>query len=168
MIFQNKKNIGAITKITYLEGFNSPEILRDRIKKLDLRITEVNKSIFQAQIVRIRSLFPIQSNLIVGIQRKIVEKSASNSLLWHQKLIVELITERDLVQEQLDRITGKYWSKRFKSILRRFLIFALFLLLTFIFIVGIFAAIYMIPFLHLLGFNLFFFSKMQFKNSKFN
>lgn len=144
--FKANKKRNAIQKIYSSNTSFRIENLSERIRQLDLLISETSQSIFEAQIVRIRAFFSTNRNFLERFQRKMVENSLNKSLLWHQKRMIKLTKERQLLQDELDRITGKYWPKRFKNLFYSILISISFLLIFFIFIAGIIATIYMIPF----------------------
>tara|TARA_Y100001968_G_C19425974_1_gene754380 strand:- start:978 stop:1484 length:507 start_codon:yes stop_codon:yes gene_type:complete len=145
-LFKRNKKIRAIQKLNTTDPLISVDILLKRIEEIDLSIAETTRSIFEAQIVRFRSLFSNNVNILENFQRKLVEKSVNNSLLWHQKRLRELNSERILLQDDLDKISGKYWNKRLKRIIQRIIIWLCILLSIFVFIIGIATAIYLIPF----------------------
>ena len=129
---------------------NSINALRIRIKKLDQQMIEINKIILEAQMVRVRSIFSVQTNFIQGFQKKFVESSVLNSISWHQRQIVLIRDERNKLKLHLERITGQFWPNRLK---RLFLLIASILLLFFfcvILLLGLFAAVYSLPIIFLL------------------
>ncbi|WP_320664580.1 Sema domain-containing protein [Prochlorococcus sp. MIT 1223] len=141
-----KKNIRSLQKIEkYTSLPNSIDSLSTRIKTLDYEIAETSKNIFQAQLVRVRTLFSGSNNFFQGLQQRFVETSATNSLLWHQERLVNLSAERKFLQSKLDRMTGQTWPKRFRKLLSLITIFFLISFICFIFIIGIAAAIYILP-----------------------
>ncbi len=151
MFNQRSKKNNSVSKIIYSNN-NSIDFLKNRIENLDLEIAHVTREIFNAQLVRARSMFSGQKNLIQNFQKRIVESSAVNSLSWHKRRLSEITFERDKLQDQLDRYTGKYWSKRIK---RFFLFMGLWIFIAFmcsIILLGFAAVLYLLPLLGLILF----------------
>ena len=147
MFFRKNNNITSIQKYPDLDNQDTSYFLLDRIKQLDILITEVNKNILQAQMVRFRAFFDQrQKNIFEGFQRRFVESKASNSVLWHQNRLAELLSERRGLQDKLDKINGKYWTKKITKYLSFLLFIALGVLAFSTIIAGIFAALYLLPF----------------------
>tara|TARA_Y100001968_G_scaffold333927_1_gene401229 strand:- start:18041 stop:18514 length:474 start_codon:yes stop_codon:yes gene_type:complete len=142
------------TKISSLSRIdNSIESIKNRIDKLDQQIADLTKEIFNAQLVRARSMFSANTNFIQGFQKRIVESSVNNSLEWHKLRLREISNERNMLQDQLDRYTGKFWSKK----IRKFFLFIVawtFLALLFsVILLGFVAALYLLPVLALIVFS---------------
>ena len=113
-LFRKGKNMSALQK-TGLANSNDPiASLELRIKKLDQKIVDASKEIFYAQSVQIRSILAGNTNIIEALQRKIMQSSANNSVLWHRQQLFEMNAERRALQANLDRLTGQVWKKRIR------------------------------------------------------
>ena len=145
------KNNYAITRLDDSRSEDSKHSLKERIRKLDIQIAEINQIIFQAQIVRIRSMLSGKRNFIEGFQKRIVESSASNSVSWHQKRLFEFTRERNLLQDQLDRLNGKFWTKQLLRLIRLITIWFIFISIAIVFCLGIIAAFYLLPIVLIFG-----------------
>ncbi len=152
MFFRKNNNITSIQKYSDLDTKDTSYFLLERIKQLDILITEANKNILQAQTVRLRAFFDQRQSIFKGFQRRFVESKASNSVIWHQNRLAEMLSERRSLQDKLDKLNGKYWSKKITKYLS-FLLFIAFGVLAFSTIIaGIFAALYLLPFFIFFGF----------------
>ncbi len=157
MPFRRIKRNYSIQKIDYYNDNYSVEKLANKIKSLEVQINESNQAILQAQVVRIRSMFSRETNLLAGLQRSLVESQTSNSINWHIKNLYTLKEEKRNAQRKLDILTGQVWQKRIKNLISwLFIILSVFISIV-ILIMGIFAAIYSLPFLItlLIGFYIF-------------
>tara|TARA_Y100001968_G_scaffold134623_1_gene122810 strand:+ start:9390 stop:9899 length:510 start_codon:yes stop_codon:yes gene_type:complete len=143
----NRNNRNLPVKRDYnFDPYKSPEFLTKKIRDIDIQISQTSTSIFQAQNVRIRTLFSEKNYFLGGFHRRIIESSASNSLRWHQSRLIQLNSERNLLQDELDRINGKFWIKKARKTFFWIVYLILFILIGFIFFMGIFTAIYILPF----------------------
>ena len=149
--FNNKNNKHSIQIYDSSNNSNSIKALRIRIKKLDEQIIEINKTILEAQMVRVRSIFSAKTNFIKDFQKRFVETSVSNSISWHQRQLILIREERNKLQIHLERITGQFWPNRLK---RLFLFLGLIIFLfslSLILLLGIIAAFYFLPIILLLS-----------------
>ncbi len=142
-LFRNRKSAFGHAKIIRTSSFNNINELKVRLNNIDSEIKLITQEIFKAQIVRLRSFFNGESNIIMKVKSKIVESNASKSAKWHQKELLLLYQEKKKLQIQLDYLTGKIWPRRINSFIRNIL---LFIIVIFSFIITvIFTAVYLLP-----------------------
>ena len=125
--FKHEKSY-SIQRFRELKTNDHKKFLLDRIKFLDSQITDTSKAIFQAQSVRVRSLFSQENGFFGGLQKKLVESSVENSINWHQSQLIELTKERNKLQHQLDKLTGQVWPKRLRKYFTYFIFWGVLLL----------------------------------------
>ena len=150
MFFITRKNSYAIQKKSRNQENQQEKFLTNRIKIIDLEIKATSKALFDAQLVKLRSLIGSRSSFLGSLQHKFIESNIEKSLNWHQSQLRELIQSRKALQKDLDKLTGKVWSKRLQKSLIFLLIGVTTLLSIFILLMGIFAAFYLLPFLCLI------------------
>ena len=150
MVFRNSKRIHSIHRVHHYEKDVSIKFLINRIHLIEKQIAETNRAIFEAQSVKIRSFFTQEKNFLTGLQKKLVESNANKSIKWHLDKLLELRKQKRFLQERLDRLTGKFWSKKISSLFIAFSIVIIFLLSLITLIVGIFTAIYLLPIIGLI------------------
>ena len=145
MFSRKGKKSSSLSRINYSNNNYSIEFLQNRIHELDIQIAEVTREIFNTQLVRARSMFSGNTNFIQGFQKRIVESSAINSLQWHKRRLNEINFERNTLQDQLDRHTGKYWSKRIKKLFVFISLWIFIALMCGVVFLGFVAALYLLP-----------------------
>ena len=146
MIFRKSRKYKSITKFTYSNESYLIENLTNEIKSIDSQIVDTTRTIFEAQMVRARSIFSGKQNFIGNFQKKFVENAASSSVSWHQRRLIELNSQRQSLQDQLDRLTGKYWQKKLLRLIALISSFGLLLVILCILLMGLFGAIYLLPY----------------------
>ncbi len=141
------KTAGAIEKLAGRHQFKDPaESLRRRLEILDEQINETNRNLLAAQSVKVRSYLGNTQGLWAGLQRRRHFSAAEDSAQWHWQHLQELLKNRSKAQDELDRLTGQLWPKRLRRWLALFVI-AMFLIAGIgVFLMGLMAAIYMLPF----------------------
>ncbi len=164
--FRANNNITALQRVDLSSSSFSVENLKIRINNLDQQIAEINRTIIQAQIVRVRSVFSSNQNFLGGFQKKIVESSASQSISWHQSRLLEIINERRNLQDQLDKLTGQFMKKKLRRLFFNFGIALIFTSLIVVLILGFFAVIYALPLIIIIVLSFWFIT--NFKSKKIN
>ena len=163
MLFQNSKRNHSIQRVHPYQKDASIKPLVEKIKFLEKEIAETNKAIFEAQLVKIRSLFSQNTNILIGIQKKLVESNADKSIRWHLSKLFELKKEQTVLQNRIDKLTGKVWPKRISKLLVWLGIMTIFLVFLSILIIGIFAAVYLLPIIGLIILAFIIYQKIQTK-----
>ncbi len=161
-MFSRKSKIkSSIQRFEKSHSSNDINFLLEKIQQLDSQISETSKAILQAQAVRIRSAFSRNNGFLGGIQKKLVDSSAENSLIWHQQKLIDLNSERRNAQTRLDQLTGQVWPKRFLKWLIFIVIWVTFLFISLIVLMGFFAALYFLPFVALMLFVFFIIKQLR-------
>ena len=144
-IFSRPNKVVALQRIDLSRNADPVQSLQARLERLERQIGETSRALIQAQAVGVRSMLSGSSDFLGGVQKKIVESSARNSVSWHQSRLLEMTQERRELQDQLDRLTGQVWPKR----LRRWLLWAgigaAIIVASTVFVMGVFTAIYLLP-----------------------
>ena len=144
-IFSRPNKVVALQRIDLSRNADPVQSLQARLERLERQIGETSRALIQAQAVSVRSMLSSSSDFLGGVQKKIVESSARNSVSWHQSRLLEMTQERRELQDQLDRLTGQVWPKR----LRRWLLWAgigaAIIVASTVFVMGVFTAIYLLP-----------------------
>ena len=144
-IFSRPHKVVALQRIDLSRNADPVQSLQARLERLERQIGETSRALIQAQAVSVRSMLSGSSDFLGGVQKKIVESSARNSVSWHQSRLQEMAQERKELQDQLDRLTGQVWPKR----LRRWLLWAgigaAIIVACTVFVMGVFTAIYLLP-----------------------
>ncbi|WP_269623173.1 hypothetical protein [Prochlorococcus marinus] len=144
-LLKRRPKVISITKYDRNPTSNQIEYLTDKIRLLEQEIKKTTKDLFEAQIVRFRSNFSKKNNIFDTLQNKIVESNAIQSANWHQQKLLELNNEYRDIQYKLDHLTGNFWKRRFQKWLRFASLVAILTSLIIIFILGLVAAIYLLP-----------------------
>ena len=121
------------------------EKVENKLVTLDKELKELTGGLLQAQVVRIRSGLDSRKGFVGTIQKNVYRKAANEAVGWHSKQISILIKERYQVEEKLDRLKGVFWYKRIKKLLSLLLLVAIGVVLTWIAILGLITAIYILP-----------------------
>ena len=144
-IFSRTNKVVALQRIDLSRNADPVGSLQARLESLERQIAETSRALIQAQAVSVRSMFSGSSDFLGGVQKKIVESSARNSVTWHQSRLLEMTQERRELQNQLDQLTGQIWPKR----LRRWLLWAgigaALIVAGTVFIMGVITAVYLLP-----------------------
>ena len=149
--FRYQKNTS--TKITTYNPSNNFEIqnnIQTKLIEIDREIAENSKALLETQIVKFRTIFSKPNNLIEKMGRNIYKNQIEDSINWHQKKLKDLYFQRRRMQIQLEKITGIFWMNRIKRILTLILLGFLLLVSIVLFITGLLAMIYSLPFLILI------------------
>ncbi len=141
----NRQKIYSIQKLSESDSSDPVMLLEKKIKLIDKQIFEINKAIFQAQSVRLRSIFSGQNNFFDRIQKRMIHANLDNSLEWHKQRLGNLLHQKNLLQDKLDRLTGKVWQKRFKKWVAILMMWIALSLMVLIILMGIFATLYLLP-----------------------
>ena len=155
MFFRKRPLNYSITRSDYSSNQYTVDSLTSRIRSLDNQIAELNRTIFEAQSVRFRSLLSLKKNIFEGFKQKMLESSLRNSVSWHQNRLLEISAERKKLQEYLERLTGQYWPNQFKRFLRWLLLWIAFIAMCTVLVMGLFAALYALPIFIILGLVIF-------------
>ncbi len=145
-----------VYSIKRFEGNPSSDDIKSinwRLKEIEREIQITSQAILEAQLVKFRSIFFKSNNLFDGFQKRIVESSVNTSVQWHQQKLMELRKEKVKLQLNLDQLTGKGWERKTLRLIRiTFIVIGL--LISFLFLIlGIFAALYLLPIFIMLLFS---------------
>ncbi len=145
LIFQRSRRSVALTKLEDNVKANTIKNLFKSIERLDQEIKFTSNALLEAQIVRIRSIFSRDNNILSNLQRRVVESTASSSVQWYQQELSILYKKRRGLQLELDRITGKRGIRRLQNYFKKGVAISLLLLAISFVIMGIFATLYLLP-----------------------
>ena len=144
-IFSRPNKVVALQRIDLSRNADPVQSLQARLERLERQIGETSRALIQAQAVSVRSMLSGSSDFLGGVQKKIVESSARNSVSWHQSRLLEMTQERRELEDQLDRLTGQVWPKRLRLWLLWTAIGAAIIVASTVFVMGVFTAIYLLP-----------------------
>ena len=140
---KNKNN--EIVKYNSNKEFDLANQIHNKIIIIDEEISENSKSLFEAQIVKLRSTFSKSNNFIDEIGKNVYKTKLENSINWHQKKLKELYFKRRELQINLEKLKGIFWLNRIKRFLAIIFIGFFVLLSLFIFLSGFMIIIYLLP-----------------------
>ncbi len=161
--FKYQRNVSnEITTYNPSNNFKIHNQINTKLIEIDKEIAQNSKDLFEAQIVRFRTIFSTPKNLIERMGKNMYKSQIEDSISWHQQKLKDLYFERSRIQIQLEKITGNLWINRIKRILKVVLLAFLLLLIIFIFISGFLAMVYSLPFL-MLVFMVYIFSRKNIK-----
>ena len=145
-LFQYKrKDCHEIVEYNSIQSFNLQDHINTKIIEIDQRISENNKALVEAQIVKLRSTFSKSNNFIEQIGKNVYKTKLDDSINWHQKQLKELFLKRRELEISQEKLKGVFWLNRFKRLMRMILIGFFFLLSLFIFLSGFMIIIYLLP-----------------------
>ena len=101
-IFSRPNKVVALQRIDLSRNADPVQSLQARLERLERQIGETSRALIQAQAVSVRSMLSGSSDFLGGVQKRIVESSARNSVSWHQSRLLEMTQERRELQDQLD------------------------------------------------------------------
>ena len=145
-IFQKRIISSAIIKNTYSQ--NNAEYqnqIRMQLNVIDNTIGEVTKALLEAHAVSLKSAFSFQNNWLSKLQRKIFLSAANESASWHRDRLFELHKKRKLLQDELDKINGVFWSKKIIYFSKLIILVSTIILILWIIFMGILTALYLLP-----------------------
>ncbi len=145
LLIQRNTRVYSIKKYDGSYSAGDIQSIIKRLNEIDRQIQFANKSIVEAQLVRFRSLFFKSNNILDGFQKRIVETSADKSVQWHLKELFELRGERRKLQLNYDRLTGKAWQRKLIKLIQLISIGLILLIAISFIILGLFAALYLLP-----------------------
>ena len=124
--------------------------INHKIMEIDQKISENNKALVEAQIVKLRSTFAISHNFFEKLGRNVYKNKLEESIYWHQKQVKELYNKRRELEINLEKLKGIFWLNQIKRIIRGIFIGFFILLSIFIFLSGFMVIIYLLPFIILI------------------
>ena len=144
--FNYRKNRSQeIVKLNTEKKSSLEDLINLKIIDIDQKISENNKALVEAQIVKLRSTVSRQNNLIEQIGKNIYKTRLEDSINWHQEELKQLYVRRRELEINLDKVKGIFWLNQIKRTLRIVLqVFFIFLSL-FIFLSGFMIIIYLLP-----------------------
>ena len=149
--FKSKNNDhNKIVKYNSYRFSNIQDEIKTKIFEVDTKISEISKSLFEAQIVKFRSTFSKSNNLIGHIGKNLYQGKLEESIDWHQERLKILYLERKELQTKLEKIQGIFWINSLKRILAIMLSCLLLICGLFIFISGFMIMIYLLPLITLI------------------
>ena len=133
-LFKNKKKrSNKIIQYNSNKRFALQEQINIQITEIDQKISENNKALVEAQIIKFRSTISRPNNFIDQIGRNVYKTKLENSINWYQKELKELYLTRRGLEINLEKLQGIFWLNRIKRFLRIILIgFFIFLSLSLI------------------------------------
>ena len=154
-LFKNKKS-NKIIQYNSNKRFALQEQINIQITEIDQKISENNKALVEAQIIKFRSTFSRPNNFIEQIGKNVYKSKLEDSIKWHQKELKELYLRRGELEMNLEKIKGVFWINRLKRFLKIILIGFILLFSLFIFLSGFMIVIYLLPLIILifLGYSL--------------
>ncbi len=144
--FNYRKNRSQeIVKLNTEKKSSLEDLINLKIIDIDQKISENNKALVEAQIVKLRSTVSRQNNLIEQIGKNIYKTRLEDSINWHQEELKQLYVRRRELEINLDKVKGIFWLNQIKRTLRIVLqVFFIFVSL-FIFLSGFMIIIYLLP-----------------------
>ena len=89
--FKYKQNSSlAIVNYDSTKKFDLEDKITNKIIEIDKEISEANKGLLQAQLVKFRSTFSNSNNFLEKIGKNVYKKKIDDSIKWHQKDLQEL------------------------------------------------------------------------------
>ena len=145
-LFNQKGNKNhELVKYNENEKYDFQNQINIKIIEVDRKISENNKALLEAQIVKLRSTIKKTNNFVDNIEVKFYQAKLEESINWHQKQLKELYYERKQLQIQLEKIKGIFWLNRIKRFITIIFIGFFILLSLFIFLSGFMIIIYLMP-----------------------
>ena len=148
-----KSSSHAINRYIPNENFQIEEELKKRIQLIDKEIKYNSQNLINAQAVKLKSTFSTNKNILQQLQQNLYQVPLDESIVWYRKKLGSLYKERQSLQFQYEKMSGKLWPNRIK---RLFIIGSICLVLCFaIFILfsGIIAVLYLLPLWGLIFFS---------------
>ena len=144
--FNYRKNRSQeIVKLNTEKKSSLEDLINLKIIDIDQKISENNKALVEAQIVKLRSTVSRQNNLIEQIGKNIYKTRLEDSINWHQEELKQLYVRRRELEINLEKVKGIFWLNQIKRTLRIVLqVFFIFVSL-FIFLSGFMIIIYLLP-----------------------
>jgi len=144
--FKYKENSSReIIKYNSYKKLDLQKEIKNKILEIDHKISENNKALLEAQIIKFRSTFSNSNNLIEKIGSNIYKTKVEESIIWHQNNIKELYLSRRALQINIEKSKGIFWLNQIK----RFFLFGLIVIFIvfnlFIFLSGFMIIIYLLP-----------------------
>tara|TARA_B100001250_G_scaffold298741_1_gene260295 strand:+ start:295 stop:807 length:513 start_codon:yes stop_codon:yes gene_type:complete len=143
-------NNQEIVKYNSNQEFDLQDQIKDQIIEIDKKISENNKALVEAQIVKLRSSFSKSNNFIEKIGANLYKVKLDESITWHQRQLKELYFTRKNLIINLEKLTGIFWLNRIKRLLSIIFIGFFILLSLFIFFSGFILIIYLLPIISLI------------------
>ena len=147
----NRNNNYKIIKYKSNIELESKDQLTKKLIEIDQEISQTSKSLFEGQLVKLRSKLSKSNNFIDRIGENIYKTKLDESIIWHQKKLKELYITRKDLQISLEKIKGIYWINRIKRLIAIIFIVILVLLSLFIFLSGFMIIIYLMPLIILIS-----------------
>jgi len=145
-LFKNKKKRGnKIIQYDSNKRFALQEQINIQITEIDQKISENNKALVEAQIIKFRSTFSRPNNFIEQIGKNVYKAKLEDSINWHQKELKDLYLRRRELEINLEKLKGIFWLNQIKRFLRIILIGFFIFLSLFIFLSGFMIIIYLMP-----------------------
>ncbi len=149
--FKNKENSNhEIIQYNSNQNFALQDQINIKIKSIDQEISENNKALVEAQLVKLKSIFSRSNNFILKIGKNIYKKRLDESIYWHQSNLKELYRKRRELEIKLEKLKGIFWQNRIKRFMKIMVIGMFIFLLLFIFLSGFMIIIYLMPFIILI------------------
>ena len=145
-LFKNKKKSNnKIIQYNSNKRFTLQEEINIQITEIDQKISENNKALVEAQIIKFRSTFSKPNNFIEQIGKNVYKNKLEDSINWHQKELKELYLARRGLEINLEKLQGIFWLNQIKRFFRIILIGFFIFISLLILLSGFMIMIYFLP-----------------------
>ena len=145
--FKSKQKLSSIN--IYKSDKDSKNLLikkiSQEISKLDQRIYEESNELFQTHITGFRARFAAKNNWFQKMYSNLYWSKIQNSAKWQQYQIKQLYQEKRKLKLKLDKLSGKFWIKRFHEWLWIAFLYLIFSMTIWIMLMGIITSLYFLP-----------------------
>ena len=136
------------------------------IKQIDIVDNNIKcclKDIYQTQIVKYKSIIYRGNNYVNNnFNQTNIREEVNKSLRWHIYRLKNLYLEKETLENNLLRIEGKYWKRKFSKILSISYIVLFFIIFIFISTLLAFIFLNLLPFLVIFLIFIFVITKFRF------
>ena len=146
-ILRKNKNVYDIDR--YQSNNTSKDFIIQKITqdilKIDQKISKEAKDLFQTEVAGIKAAFSSNNSWLDRLQKNIYRSKIQNSAKWQRDQIRQLYQEKQKLQLQLDRLTGKFWIKQLQKWLTLFIFTVLVIFAIWIIFMGLVTTLYLLP-----------------------
>ncbi len=119
--------------------------LTSELNNIEREINVVIKNLIEAQAIGIKSWMSNETSLMGSVKSKWYRSAARESANWHSKRLIELQKDKRRLQIELEIVTGRYWPNQIRRWIKMATLILLGIFLVWVFLMGLIAAIYLIP-----------------------
>ncbi len=145
--FQRNQKVYSINKYQYNDTPKDILIqkITQEISRLDQKISKEAKELFQTEVTGIKAALSSNTSWIDKLQAKFYRSKIQNSAKWQRDQVRRLYQEKQRLQSQLDRLTGKFWIKKIRKWLAIIMLLILFIFAIWIIFMGLITTLYLLP-----------------------